>query len=78
MTATLKTITEMMDSGRIPPEDGVRECSALRTQLSNSEELDTFQQVYASVHPDFVRRLMEMAPKLPIRQQRLADDASDN
>ena len=53
-------------------------CSALRTQLSNSEELDTFQQVYASVHPDFVRRLMEMAPKLPIRQQRLADDVSDN
>ena len=78
MTATLKTITEMMDSGRIPPEDGVRVCSALRTQLSNREELDTFQQVYASVHPDLVRRLMEMAPKLPIRQQRLADDASDN
>lgn len=69
---TVKTITEMMDAGRIPPEDGVRVCSALRTQLSNREELDTFQQVYASVHPDFVRRLTEMAPKLPIRQQRLA------
>ena len=78
MTATLKTITEMMEAGRIPAADGVRVCSALRTQLSNSEELDTFQQVYASVHPDFVRRLMEMAPKLPIRQQRLADDVSDN
>ena len=68
----------MMEAGRIPAADGVRVCSALRTQLSNSEELDTFQQVYASVHPDFVRRLMEMAPKLPIRQQRLADDVSDN
>ncbi|MGN1246906.1 MAG: helix-turn-helix transcriptional regulator [Muribaculaceae bacterium] len=69
---TVKTITEMMDSGRIPTADGVRVCSALRTQLSNREELDTFQQVYAHVHPDFKRRLLEIAPKLPIRQQRLA------
>lgn len=69
---TVKTITELMETGRIPAADGVRVCSALRTQLSNREELDTFQQVYANVHPDFVGRLMERVPRLSIRQQRLA------
>lgn len=69
---TIKVITELMEEGKFPKADGMRVCSALKAQLSNHEELETFQRVYAEVHPDFVRRLLEIAPDLSENHKRLA------
>lgn len=69
---TINTITELMDAGRIPYADGARVCSALRAQLSNREELASFQQVYANVHPNFMARLLEISPNLSENDKRLA------
>ncbi|MGM9868442.1 MAG: helix-turn-helix transcriptional regulator [Sodaliphilus sp.] len=69
---TIKTITHLMDEGRIPYADGASVCSALRAHLSNREELATFQQVYANVHPNFLSRLLEISPNLSENDKRLA------
>lgn len=69
---TVKTITELMNDGRIPHADGLRVCSALKTHLNNRDELDTFQKVYADIHPDFTGRMFEMCPNLSENQIRLA------
>lgn len=69
---TVKTITELMDDGRIQYADGVRVCSALKAHLNNHDELDTFQKVYADIHPGFTGRLLEICPTLSENQIRLA------
>ena len=69
---TVKTITELMDDGRIQYADGVRVCSALKAHLNNHDELDTFQKVYADIHPGFTGLLLEICPTLSENQIRLA------
>lgn len=69
---TINTIGELMEEGKIPYADGACVCSALKAQRSNREELATFQQVYANVHPQFMSRLLEMAPRLSENDKRLA------
>lgn len=69
---TVKTIKELMDDGRIQYADGIRVYSALKAHLNNHAELDTFQKVYADIHPEFTGRLLELCPNLSENQIRLA------
>lgn len=69
---TLKTITQLMDEGRILHADGQRVCSALKAQLNNHDELESFQNVYAQIHPKFTQRLLEISPNLSENQIRLS------
>lgn len=72
LDTTVKTIKELMDDGRIQYADGVRVCSALKAHLNNHDELDTFQKVYADIHPGFTGRLLEICSTLSENQIRLA------
>ena len=69
---TVKTITQLMDEGRILHADGQRVCSALKAQLNNHDELESFQKVYARIHPNFTQRLLEISSNLSENQIRLA------
>lgn len=69
---TVKTITQLMEEGRILQTDGQRVCSALKAQLNNHDELESFQKVYAEIHPNFTQRLLEISPNLSENQIRLS------
>lgn len=69
---TVKTISKLMDEGRILYADGQRVCSALKAHLNHHDELETFQKVYADIHPEFTRRLFEISSNLSENQVRLA------
>lgn len=70
--ATITIITKLIDEGKISRSEGMSLCSTLKAQLSNREELVAFQEVYAQVHPDFMKRLLEIAPNLSENHKRLA------
>lgn len=72
MEGALDTIKQLIDDGKISAVDGQKVCSALKAQLTNHDELATFQEVYAKLHPDFRKRLLEATPGLSENLQKLA------
>lgn len=69
---TLRTIRQMMDEGKISHADGLNVCSALKAQLTNHDELEAFQKVYESIHPNFTSRLLNDCPGLSENLLKLA------
>ncbi len=72
ITDAIEAIQSLINDDKLSAADGQKVISTLKAQLTNHEELETFQKIFESVHPDFTNRLLAEKPGLSNSDIKLA------
>lgn len=70
--SVMHMVSDMKKQGKVSPSDANEISSSLRSYLSGKEELDTFQDIYRKLNPNFSKLLIERCPTLSEGQIKLA------
>lgn len=65
-------VSEMKKQGKVSPADANEMSSSLKAYMSGKEELDSFQEIYRKLNPNFSKLLSERCPGLSEGQIKLA------